>query len=231
MSETDAGVIREVDDETFDEIGEVEAPVLVEFFATWCGHCRRFAPTLQKLAVEYADLVRFVAVNVDENPQLARRYGVSSTPTLVLLAAGQQLGTLIGAQPASAVRDLLASPLLGRSDAAPAGWVPVDACELPTAEQPLRVAEFDALFVAAVRGVERREPSWLRLRLAAEVGVQDEAQELIEREQECCSFFDFQLSATGADLQLDVRVPQGRVEVLDGLARQAEGALARAGAA
>ena len=101
----------------------------------------------------------------------------------------------------------------------PVTWAPVDACALPTAERPLRVAEFDALFATHLRGMERREPGWLRLNLdrSAEMYVR----ELTARESSCCSFFDFRITPTEGGLALDVRVPEARIEVLDGIARQA----------
>jgi hypothetical protein len=97
------------------------------------------------------------------------------------------------------------------------GWAPVDACRLPTAEQPLREAEFDTLFATALRGVERPEPDRLRLTFDGDA----EVEELIARESSCCSFFDFELTRTSDGQVLDVRVPAARVAVLDGLARRA----------
>jgi thioredoxin len=206
-------------------------PVLVEFLATWCGSCRRFAPTLEKVAGEYAGRVPVVKVNADENPELVRRFGVSSTPTLVLFSDGEPAGVLVGAQPEDAVRKLLASVADGWPAGGPvpvsAACAPVDACTLPTAEQPLREAEFDALFASALRGVERPAPAWLRLILDAGDGVEATTRDLTARESSCCSFFDFQLSPAEERLVLDVRVPQARIEVLDGLAHRAE--TARAG--
>jgi hypothetical protein len=98
-------------------------------------------------------------------------------------------------------------------------WVPVDACTLPTAQRPLRVAEFGDLFATAVRGVERPAPQWLRLRLAP--AAEASARELTARESACCAFFDFRFSPAADELLLDVRVPAARTDVLDGLARQA----------
>lgn len=233
MRESGTTVVGEVSDATLDqEVGAAGGPVLVEFFAPWCGNCRRFAPTLEKVAAEYAGRVPVLKVNVDENPELVRRYKVSSTPTLVLLDGGNPIGTLVGAQPADAVRDLLAPAVTDRAGSAArstarvpgTSWVPTDACTLPTAEQPLRVAEFDALFAAALRRLERREPGWLRLVLAPDPHVEASARELIARESSCCSFFDFELTAVHGGLLLDVRVPDTRVEVLDGIARQAQAA-------
>jgi thioredoxin len=227
VSGTAAGVLAETSDARFDQdVLGAGGPVLVEFFATWCGSCRRFAPTLEKVAGEYAGQVPVVKVNADENPELVRRFGVSSTPTLVLFSNGEPAGTLVGAQPEHAVRELLATVTDNQPTGGPVpvsvAWAPVDACTLPTAEQPLREAEFDALFATALRGVQRPAPTWLRLNLDAGARVEATTRELTARESSCCSFFDFQLTPTEGGLVLDVRVPQARIEVLDGLARRAE---------
>jgi hypothetical protein len=167
-------------------------------------------------------------VNADENPELVRRYGVSSTPTMVLFSSGEPVGTLVGAQPADAIQELLGAVVQDRPAAGPgpvpAVWTSADACTLPTAEQPLRVAEFGALFATALRTLERPAPTWLRLNLVAGAGVEASTRDLTARESSCCSFFDFQLTATGGALTLDVRVPEVRIDVLDGIARVAEAA-------
>lgn len=100
-------------------------------------------------------------------------------------------------------------------------WAPGDACTLPTAQQPLREAEFAALFATALRGVDRPSPTWLRLELDPCDEMETTTRDLIAREAACCSFFDFRLTAAGGGLTLDVRVPDGQVDVLDGLTRQA----------
>jgi hypothetical protein len=105
-----------------------------------------------------------------------------------------------------------------------AGWVPVDACRLPTAEQPLREAEFDALFATALKRVERPARDRLRLIFDGSAEVESAVRDLTARESSCCAFFDFEITTTKDGLVLDVRVPAARAEVLDGLARQAEGA-------
>ena len=221
MSGSAASALVESDGARFaQDVLDVDGPVLVEFFATWCGSCRRFAPTLEALAREYAGRVRVVQVDAEENPELVGRYGVTSTPTLVLFAGGEPRGTLVGDRPAAAVRALL--------DPAVPQWAPGEACTLPTAEQPLREAEFDELFATSVREVQRPEPGRLRLHLAA--GAQERARDLVARESSCCSFFDFRFSGEEGQLVLDVRVPPQRVPVLDGMARQAEAARARAAA-
>jgi hypothetical protein len=96
-------------------------------------------------------------------------------------------------------------------------WIP-DACTLPTVEQPLRVAEFDAVFESALRSVERKSAT--RLRLVLDPSVDAELRELTARESECCSFFTFTYSADAAGLVLDVEVPPTQTAVLDALARR-----------
>jgi hypothetical protein len=99
-------------------------------------------------------------------------------------------------------------------------WVP-DACTLPTAERPLRLAEFDELFATAVQAVDRLDETRLRLGLMAEAGVAARVADLVVRETACCSFFTFTLSATGGTLTLEVTVPPSHIEVLDALAERA----------
>ncbi|MFI6263196.1 hypothetical protein [Micromonospora sp. NPDC051006] len=100
-------------------------------------------------------------------------------------------------------------------------WVP-DACTLPTAERPLRLAEFDQFFRSAVRAADRLSAQLLRLRLAGGVQVEETARDLTARESSCCSFFAFDISRSGPDaLTLDVRVAAAHVDVLDSLANRA----------
>jgi hypothetical protein len=100
------------------------------------------------------------------------------------------------------------------------GWAP-SACTLPTAEQPLRVAEFDALFADALQAVVRPEPTRLRLELVFSPGNAARAAELAARENGCCSFFTFTLTVADGSLALEVAVPAEHVEVLDALAERA----------
>lgn len=103
----------------------------------------------------------------------------------------------------------------------PAAWVPADTCTLPTAEHPLRVAEFAALFAAGLRDVHRVSDTWLRLHLDRLVTSEHRVRELTARESACCTFFEFAVGTGVEGLLLDVRVPAPRVGVLDGLERQA----------
>jgi hypothetical protein len=99
-------------------------------------------------------------------------------------------------------------------------WVP-DACILPTAEQPLRLAEFDQLFTDAVRDVDRLSAQHLRLQLDGAAKVEETARDLTARESSCCSFFTFDLSRPGPDsLILDVRVPAAHVDMVDAIAQR-----------
>lgn len=93
-----------------------------------------------------------------------------------------------------------------------------DACTLPTAERPTRVAEFDDLFATAVTWVERPEPTRLRLGLPADPEVAGRAANLAVRENDCCAFFTFALTTSGRTVHLEVTVPPAYAEVLDGLA-------------
>ncbi|MET8340771.1 hypothetical protein ABZV14_38645 [Streptosporangium canum] len=99
-------------------------------------------------------------------------------------------------------------------------WVP-SACTLPTAEQPLRVAEFDALFADAVQALERPDRTRLRLELAVSPEHAARAAELSARENGCCSFFAFTLTVADGGLALEVAVPPEQVEVLDALQARA----------
>jgi hypothetical protein len=115
-----------------------------------------------------------------------------------------------------------------RTSPAPADWVPVDACTLPTSEQPLRVATFDDLFAASLRAVERPPGAGTRVRLllAGDEGLRDRVQRLADAETACCSFFTFTVTALPGDdvatVALDVEVPSAHADVLAGLVTRAE---------
>jgi hypothetical protein len=99
------------------------------------------------------------------------------------------------------------------------GWAPA-ACTLPSADRPLRLAEFDRLFATALRGVHREGPRDLAMTLAAAPGRVDAVRSLIRREVECCSFFEFRLEE-GDPLRLHVAVPPPHAGILDALAERA----------
>jgi thioredoxin 1 len=95
-----AGTISEVNDSNFQaEVIESETPVLVDFWAPWCGPCRMVAPVLEEIAQEKGDALKIVKLNTDENQQTAVAYEVLSIPTLILFKNGQIAKKVIGAYP------------------------------------------------------------------------------------------------------------------------------------
>ena len=95
-----AGTVTEVTDDNFHaEVLEAETPVLVDFWAPWCGPCRMVAPVVEEIAKERADALKVVKLNVDENQQTAVAYDVMSIPTLILFSGGEVAKKIIGAYP------------------------------------------------------------------------------------------------------------------------------------
>ena len=81
------------------QVLQSETPVIVDFWAEWCGPCRAVSPILDQIADERSDELRVVKVNIDEEPDLAHRYGILSIPTIVLFKGGEPAAAAIGAQP------------------------------------------------------------------------------------------------------------------------------------
>jgi thioredoxin len=81
------------------EVLQSEQPVIVDFWAEWCGPCRAVSPILEQIAEERADELRVVKVNIDEEPELQQRYGILSIPTILLFRGGEPAAAAIGAQP------------------------------------------------------------------------------------------------------------------------------------
>ena len=97
-----AGNLPDVTDTNFQaEVLENDKPVLVDFWAPWCGPCRVIAPSLEEIADEQAQELSIVKLNVDENQQTAARYQVLSIPTLILFKGGEPVHQIIGAMPKS----------------------------------------------------------------------------------------------------------------------------------
>ncbi|MFE6842099.1 thioredoxin [Streptomyces sp. NPDC057686] len=102
-----AGTLKNVTDADFDEVVlKSDKPVLVDFWAEWCGPCRQIAPSLEAIAAEHGE-IEIVKLNIDQNPATAAKYGVMSIPTLNVYQGGEVVKTLVGAKPKAAIlRDL-----------------------------------------------------------------------------------------------------------------------------
>ncbi|MER5201567.1 thioredoxin [Streptomyces sp. NPDC002825] len=102
-----AGALKNVTDADFEELVlKSDKPVLVDFWAAWCGPCRQIAPSLEAIAAEHGE-IEVVKLNIDENPATAAKYGVMSIPTLNVYQGGEVVKTIVGAKPKAAIlRDL-----------------------------------------------------------------------------------------------------------------------------
>jgi thioredoxin 1 len=104
--------MKNVTDASFEtDVLKAAGPVLVDFWAEWCGPCRQIAPVLEDLAKEKADRITIAKVNIDENPQTPAKYGVRGIPTLMIFKDGQVAATKVGALPKSKLIEWVESSL------------------------------------------------------------------------------------------------------------------------
>jgi len=99
--------VVDADQDTFDAETTASVPVVTDFWAAWCGPCRMISPVLQDLAARHAGQLKIVKVDVDANPELARRFGAQSIPLLVVLREGREVDRIVGALPRAALEQRL----------------------------------------------------------------------------------------------------------------------------
>ena len=104
-----AGATKTVTDQSFTgDVLQSDKPVLVDFWAEWCGPCKMVAPVLEEIAGENADKLTIAKLNIDENPETARAYSIMSIPTMAVFQGGQIVKSIVGAKPKAAILKELA---------------------------------------------------------------------------------------------------------------------------
>lgn len=97
-----------ITDQSFEtDVLKADVPVLVDFWAEWCGPCRALGPKLEEIATEMKDKIRIVKLNVDENPGVPAKYGVRGIPTMILFKGGQEVDQIVGNHPKENILALL----------------------------------------------------------------------------------------------------------------------------
>ena len=102
----------DITDDTFNaEVVQSDTPVLVDFWAEWCGPCKMIAPIVEELAEEFGDKIKFTKLDVDTNPQSAMNFGIRGIPTLLIFNGGKPVETVVGAVPKSVLKKKLDAAL------------------------------------------------------------------------------------------------------------------------
>ncbi len=99
--------MEQINTEKFDELLKGDKPVVCDFFATWCGPCRMLAPVMDKVSADFADKAVFVKVDIDQNAELAVRYGIMSIPLVAVFKNGEKTADLLGYTDANGMTEFL----------------------------------------------------------------------------------------------------------------------------
>ncbi len=103
-----SATVLDVTDSSFaQDVEKSDLPVLVDFWAPWCGPCRMVGPVVESLSQEFAGKVKFVKVNVDDNPAIAQKFDISGIPALLFFKGGQQIDSIVGAVPKANLQNMI----------------------------------------------------------------------------------------------------------------------------
>lgn len=101
-------MVKEVNEKNFDkEVLSEKLPVVIDFWATWCGPCRMLSPVIEEVSDELSGRAKFVKVNVDENPLLSQEYQISSIPTVMIVKDGKVVQTMVGFRPKEELKNMI----------------------------------------------------------------------------------------------------------------------------
>lgn len=101
-------MVEEIKDMDFSQtLEDTSTPVIVDFWASWCGPCKMLAPVIDEISEELDDKAKFFKLNVDENPVVSTQYGIASIPTVVVFKGGKVVDKLVGFRPKEAIKDVI----------------------------------------------------------------------------------------------------------------------------